>query len=197
VDGGALDRGVLDTCGTEKIASTDLEWGSPMCICAGIEHQAPIPHAACWDKAQELNRDCSLQHLQSYVCTHGIADSICHILTVVCLPRLEFCDKETQQKWFRRHFELAASFKLPMFLHMRAAAPDFIAILKEHRSGCTHVMPSTFAGLPFKAVLLCVTLCEWHLCSYVDCQIWTTYKELLVLYRADLKEDTYTCNVDD
>lgn len=49
------------------------------------------------------------------------------------MHRLEFCDKDTQQRWFRRHFELAASFHLPMFLHMRAAAHDFIAILREHR----------------------------------------------------------------
>ena len=49
------------------------------------------------------------------------------------MHRLEFCDQATQQKWFKRHFELAASFQLPMFLHMRAAAPDFISILKEHR----------------------------------------------------------------
>lgn len=50
-----------------------------------------------------------------------------------CLVRLQFCNKETQQKWFKRHFELAAAHKLPMFLHMRAAAPDFLDILKEHR----------------------------------------------------------------
>ncbi|KAL0028033.1 hypothetical protein WJX77_001856 [Trebouxia sp. C0004] len=58
--------------------------------------------------------------------------------------RLEFCDKETQQKWFRRHFELAASFKLPMFLHMRAAAPDFIAILKEHSASFTRGVVHSF-----------------------------------------------------
>lgn len=56
------------------------------------------------------------------------------------LPRLEFCDKQTQQKWFKRHFELAASLKLPMFLHMRAAAPDFISILKEHRCAVTYAI---------------------------------------------------------
>ncbi len=119
------------------------------------------------------------------------------ILTNVCLPRLEFCDKETQQKWFRRHFELAASFNLPMFLHMRAAAPDFIAILKEHRSGCAHVMPSTLARLPLKAFFFCVIMCKWCLCWYLNCQIWTTCKELLALYRADHKEDTHTCNIYD
>ncbi len=100
-------------------------------------------------------------------------------MTVVCLPRLEFCDKETQQKWFRKHFELATSFKLPMFLHMRAAAPDFIAILKEHRSGCTHVMHSTLARLPYSALLLSIALCKWRFCWYIDCQNRTTYKELL------------------
>lgn len=57
--------------------------------------------------------------------------------TIVCPPRTEFCDKDTQQKWFRKHFELASHFHLPMFFHMRAAAPDFITILKEHRSATT------------------------------------------------------------
>ncbi len=47
-----VDGGVLDTCGTKKFAGTDLEWGGPMCICADIEHQAPITRAACWDKIQ-------------------------------------------------------------------------------------------------------------------------------------------------
>lgn len=56
---------------------------------------------------------------------------------IVCAPRTEFCDKDTQQKWFRKHFELASQFHLPMFFHMRAAAPDFITILKEHRSATT------------------------------------------------------------
>lgn len=58
--------------------------------------------------------------------------------------RLEFCDKETQQKWFRRHFELATSFDLPMFLHMRAAAPDFIAILKEYSATFTRGVVHSF-----------------------------------------------------
>lgn len=60
------------------------------------------------------------------------------------LARLEFCDKETQHKWFKRHFELAASFQLPMFLHMRAAAPDFISILKEHRWAANHSTAYSF-----------------------------------------------------
>ncbi|KAL3149736.1 hypothetical protein ABBQ38_013562 [Trebouxia sp. C0009 RCD-2024] len=58
--------------------------------------------------------------------------------------RLQFCDKVTQQKWFKRHFELAASFQLPMFLHMRAAAPDFISILKEHSATFTRGVVHSF-----------------------------------------------------
>ncbi len=47
VDGGVLDRGVPDTCGIKKIAGTDVDWGGPMCVCAGIEQQAPTTRAAC------------------------------------------------------------------------------------------------------------------------------------------------------
>lgn len=116
--------GVLETCGFKDFKTLDLRN-----TCSMLGQFQGFESGLNLD-SKKKNRDC----------TSGVADSICHILTVVCLPRLEFCDKETQQKWFRRHFELATSFNLPMFLHMRAAAPDFIAILKEHRSGCTHVM---------------------------------------------------------
>jgi TatD DNase family protein len=47
--------------------------------------------------------------------------------------RLQFCAKETQQKWFARHFELARRTNLPMFLHSRAAHVDFFRILKAAR----------------------------------------------------------------
>lgn len=59
--------------------------------------------------------------------------------TDTCVARLQFCSKEVQQKWFKRHFELAAACQLPMFLHLRAAASDFLAILEQHRL----VKPST------------------------------------------------------
>ena len=54
--------------------------------------------------------------------------------------RLQFCSKEVQQKWFARQFELAASSKLPMFLHSRAAGTDFAKILMAHRSEFTGVL---------------------------------------------------------
>ena len=47
--------------------------------------------------------------------------------------RLEFCDKEIQQKWFAKQLvELAAQVDLPLFLHCRAAGPDMVEILTKH-----------------------------------------------------------------
>ncbi|RVW73017.1 putative deoxyribonuclease TATDN1 [Vitis vinifera] len=43
--------------------------------------------------------------------------------------RLHFCPSEVQKKYFEKQFELAYAMKLPMFLHMRAAAEDFCDIL--------------------------------------------------------------------
>ncbi|KAK9803150.1 hypothetical protein WJX72_003337 [[Myrmecia] bisecta] len=50
--------------------------------------------------------------------------------------RLEFCDRNTQLKYFAAQFDLAASSGLPMFLHLRAAAEDFVRLLHEHRAKC-------------------------------------------------------------
>ena len=47
--------------------------------------------------------------------------------------RLNFCPKETQKTWFAAHFELARATGLPMFLHLRNAADDFVEILEAHR----------------------------------------------------------------
>ena len=47
--------------------------------------------------------------------------------------RTQFCAKETQLKWFARHFEIAERTGLPMFLHSRAAHEDFFRLLKAAR----------------------------------------------------------------
>lgn len=60
---------------------------------------------------------------------------------------LERADKETQQRAFREQLELAVHFQLPLFLHVRESAADFIAIIKPFlprlpRGGLVH----SFAG---------------------------------------------------
>ncbi|KAK9289844.1 hypothetical protein L1049_008004 [Liquidambar formosana] len=56
--------------------------------------------------------------------------------------RLHFCPSEIQKKYFEKQFELAHVMKLPMFLHMRAAAADFCDILDRNKdrfsAGVTH-----------------------------------------------------------
>ena len=52
------------------------------------------------------------------------------------LPRrLHFCDAATQRRWFSAQFGLAADSGLPMFLHLRAAADDFLQIVEQHQGG--------------------------------------------------------------
>jgi TatD DNase family protein len=60
---------------------------------------------------------------------------------------LERADKETQQRAFREQLELAVHFQLPLFLHVRESAEDFISIIKPFllqlpRGGLVH----SFAG---------------------------------------------------
>ncbi|PWA49692.1 TatD family [Artemisia annua] len=50
--------------------------------------------------------------------------------------RTHFCSPEIQKKYFERQFELAHTLKLPMFLHMRAAASDFCDILEQNKHSC-------------------------------------------------------------
>ncbi|XP_017031055.1 deoxyribonuclease TATDN1 [Drosophila kikkawai] len=47
--------------------------------------------------------------------------------------RLHFCDAETQRLYFEKQLDLAAEFGLPLFLHMRNAGADFMAILERNR----------------------------------------------------------------
>ncbi|KAG9396917.1 TatD family [Carpediemonas membranifera] len=43
--------------------------------------------------------------------------------------RLHFCPAGVQRKWFEKQLELAVELELPLFLHCRAAADDFLAII--------------------------------------------------------------------
>ncbi len=40
--------------------------------------------------------------------------------------RLQFCDAETQRKFFARQLKLASASGLPLFLHCRNAASDLV-----------------------------------------------------------------------
>ncbi|KAL4546468.1 hypothetical protein Ndes2526B_g01688 [Nannochloris sp. 'desiccata'] len=65
--------------------------------------------------------------------------------------RLHFCDAETQKRYFEAQFELAKDANLPMFLHLRAAADDFLDIV--HRrvddfpAGVVHSFDGTASEL--------------------------------------------------
>ncbi|XKL64302.1 hypothetical protein PGB90_004388 [Kerria lacca] len=45
--------------------------------------------------------------------------------------RLQFCEKDVQKKYFKKQLDLSIQTKLPLFLHCRNAADDFIDIIKK------------------------------------------------------------------
>lgn len=46
--------------------------------------------------------------------------------------RLHFCDAATQQRFFPVQLDLARALQLPLFLHSRAAADDFLDIMRSN-----------------------------------------------------------------
>eukprot|EP01064_Diplonema_japonicum_P024748 TRINITY_DN3544_c0_g1_i1.p1 TRINITY_DN3544_c0_g1~~TRINITY_DN3544_c0_g1_i1.p1 ORF type:complete len:331 (+),score=92.73 TRINITY_DN3544_c0_g1_i1:57-995(+) len=66
--------------------------------------------------------------------------------------RLEFCDKETQKKWFPKQLELAKKYNLPLFLHNRNTDGDFATVLEAHKDlltkgSCAHSFTGTLPEL--------------------------------------------------
>lgn len=60
--------------------------------------------------------------------------------------RLHFCPADIQKKYFEKQFELAHATKLPMFLHMRAAAADFCEIVERNKERFSGGVTHSFTG---------------------------------------------------
>ena len=66
--------------------------------------------------------------------------------------RLHYAEKETQITYFKKQLDLAVELQMPLFLHSRAAAEDFTAILRERldqlpKRGCVHSFTGTLAEM--------------------------------------------------
>ncbi|CAK9203973.1 unnamed protein product [Sphagnum jensenii] len=61
--------------------------------------------------------------------------------------RVQFCPPDIQRQYFEKQFAIAEATRLPLFLHMRAAADDFIDIMShnQHRfhAGVVHSFTGT------------------------------------------------------
>ncbi|CAN1277713.1 Deoxyribonuclease TATDN1 [Linum perenne] len=90
--------------------------------------------------------------------------------------RLHFCPAEVQKKYFEKQFELAHATKLPMFLHMRAAAEDFCEIMKSNKCRFTGGVTHSFTGtaeesnklLSFKNMYIGVNGCSLKTTENLD-----------------------------
>lgn len=60
--------------------------------------------------------------------------------------RLQFCSKDIQKKYFEMQLSLCSTLKLPMFLHCRNAAEDFVRILRKHKDKLTAGVVHSFDG---------------------------------------------------
>ncbi|KAI5059378.1 hypothetical protein GOP47_0025697 [Adiantum capillus-veneris] len=60
--------------------------------------------------------------------------------------RLQFCPAAIQQRYFEKQFSLSETLNLPMFLHMRAAANDFLSIVERNKHRFVAGVVHSFTG---------------------------------------------------
>lgn len=53
--------------------------------------------------------------------------------SLICSMIVRLFSSIVKNRYFEKQFELAHAMKLPMFLHMRAAAEDFCHILEQNK----------------------------------------------------------------
>ncbi|KAA8500053.1 putative deoxyribonuclease TATDN1 [Porphyridium purpureum] len=68
--------------------------------------------------------------------------------------RLHFCDIETQKRSFLIQIELAEEYELPMLLHNRNTAGDFVAFMRARRTRFTHGVVHSYTGSADEAAAL-------------------------------------------
>lgn len=112
--------------------------------------------------------------------------------------RLHFCDQATQLTGFEAQFSLAEDTGLPMFLHNRNCADDFVQTLQRHRHRFSQGVVHSFTGPPAEAEAL-LSMDGVYIglngCSFKTEEQLATIQSHIRLERTLLETDAPWCDV--